>query len=50
VICRCQIEGAYLEDGKSLCNWDVFTHTQGESLISPLKPSTRLLVLPCFSC
>ncbi|XP_010675613.2 beta-glucosidase 18 isoform X1 [Beta vulgaris subsp. vulgaris] len=24
-----QIEGAYLEDGKSLSNWDVFTHVPG---------------------
>ncbi|KAA8523860.1 hypothetical protein F0562_010283 [Nyssa sinensis] len=24
-----QIEGAYLEDGKSLSNWDVFNHIQG---------------------
>ncbi|KAG5546299.1 hypothetical protein RHGRI_018464 [Rhododendron griersonianum] len=24
-----QIEGAYHQDGKSLSNWDVFTHTQG---------------------
>ncbi|KAL7216841.1 hypothetical protein ACSBR1_028711 [Camellia fascicularis] len=24
-----QIEGAFLEDGKSLSNWDVFTHRQG---------------------
>ncbi|KAF5956281.1 hypothetical protein HYC85_003506 [Camellia sinensis] len=24
-----QIEGAILEDGKSLSNWDVFTHIQG---------------------
>jgi len=23
-----QIEGAYLKDGKSISNWDVFTHTQ----------------------
>lgn len=26
---RLQIEGAYLEDGKSLSNWDVFTHVPG---------------------
>ncbi|XP_058094673.1 beta-glucosidase 18-like [Magnolia sinica] len=25
-----QIEGAYLEDNKSLSNWDVFTHTPGK--------------------
>ncbi|KAH7653642.1 Beta-glucosidase protein [Dioscorea alata] len=25
-----QIEGAYLEDNKSLSNWDVFTHLQGK--------------------
>jgi len=24
-----QIEGAYLEDNKSLSNWDVFTHVPG---------------------
>ncbi|KAI5333290.1 hypothetical protein L3X38_023421 [Prunus dulcis] len=24
-----QVEGAYLEDGKSLSNWDVFCHTPG---------------------
>ncbi|GKD69241.1 beta-glucosidase 18-like protein [Tanacetum coccineum] len=24
-----QVEGAYLEDGKSFSNWDYFCHTQG---------------------
>ncbi|KNA19845.1 hypothetical protein SOVF_057870 [Spinacia oleracea] len=24
-----QVEGAYLEDGKGLSNWDVFTHVPG---------------------
>ncbi|KAM3222672.1 beta-glucosidase 18 [Capsicum annuum] len=24
-----QIEGAYIEDGRSLSNWDIFTHTNG---------------------
>ncbi|GJN02360.1 hypothetical protein PR202_ga19702 [Eleusine coracana subsp. coracana] len=28
-----QIEGAYLEDGKGLCNWDVFTHTRPEGIM-----------------
>ncbi|KAI5014194.1 hypothetical protein ZWY2020_055584 [Hordeum vulgare] len=27
-----QIEGAYLEDGKGLSNWDVFTHTQSREI------------------
>ncbi|KAE8781052.1 Beta-glucosidase 16 [Hordeum vulgare] len=27
-----QIEGAYLEDGKGLSNWDVFTHTQSRKI------------------
>ncbi|KAG5546297.1 hypothetical protein RHGRI_018462 [Rhododendron griersonianum] len=27
-----QIEGAYLQDGKSLSNWDVFTHTPGAEI------------------
>ncbi|KAK3142089.1 hypothetical protein QOZ80_4BG0342070 [Eleusine coracana subsp. coracana] len=28
-----QIEGAYLEDGKGLCNWDVFTHAHSEGIM-----------------
>ncbi|CAL5031057.1 unnamed protein product [Urochloa decumbens] len=28
-----QIEGAYLEDGKGLCNWDVFTHTHAGNIM-----------------
>ncbi|GJN27052.1 hypothetical protein PR202_gb15035 [Eleusine coracana subsp. coracana] len=34
--CNCnneQIEGAYLEDGKGLCNWDVFTHAHSEGIM-----------------
>ncbi|KAL6652396.1 hypothetical protein ACP70R_011321 [Stipagrostis hirtigluma subsp. patula] len=27
-----QVEGAYLEDGKGLCNWDVFTHTHSRGI------------------
>ncbi|XP_057847977.2 beta-glucosidase 18-like [Cryptomeria japonica] len=27
-----QVEGAYLEDGKGLNNWDVFTHTHPENI------------------
>ncbi|XP_051218183.1 beta-glucosidase 16 isoform X1 [Lolium perenne] len=27
-----QVEGAYLEDGKGLSNWDVFTHTHSEGI------------------
>ncbi|KAL6652394.1 hypothetical protein ACP70R_011319 [Stipagrostis hirtigluma subsp. patula] len=27
------VEGAYLEDGKGLCNWDVFTHTHSGGIL-----------------
>ncbi|CAM0903812.1 unnamed protein product [Alopecurus aequalis] len=32
-----QIEGAYLEDGKGLSNWDVFTHTRSRSIMDGLN-------------
>jgi hypothetical protein len=45
-----QIEGAYLEDGKSLNNWDVYTHTQCKScLIRPdvkVRPETDCCSIP----
>lgn len=31
-----KVEGAYLENGKSLSNWDVFSHIPGKQ---PTKPN-----------
>ncbi|KAK4285969.1 hypothetical protein QN277_002591 [Acacia crassicarpa] len=38
-----KIEGAYLEDGKGLTNWDVFTHIPGKMVALHL-PSNCLVV------
>jgi hypothetical protein len=43
-----QVEGAYLEDGKGLNNWDVFTHTHCTS--SPSLPYPSALPFTLAFC